>query len=42
MTFTQKVPYPNTDAMGAGRVLVIDFASPLDPSDIEADFVAAG
>lgn len=41
VTFTQKLPYPNTDAMGADRVLIIDFASAVDPSDIEADFVAA-
>lgn len=41
VTFTQKMPYPNTDAMGADRVLIIDFASAVDPSDIEADFVAA-
>ncbi len=41
VTFTQKMPYPNTDAMGADRVLIIDFASAVDPSDVEADFVAA-
>ena len=41
VTFTQKLPYPNTDAMGADRVLVIDFESAVDPSDIEADFIAA-
>lgn len=41
VTFTQKLPYPNTDAMGADRVLIIDFASAVDPSEIEADFVAA-
>jgi hypothetical protein len=41
VTFTQKMPYPNTDAMGADRVLIIDFASTVDPSDVEADFVAA-
>lgn len=41
VTFTQKMPYPNTDAMGADRVLIIDFASAVDPSEVEADFVAA-
>ena len=41
VTFTQKLPYPNTDAMGADRVLIIDFASDVDQSEIEADFVAA-
>ncbi len=41
VTFTQKMPYPNTDAMGADRVLIIDFATAVDPSDVEADFVAA-
>jgi hypothetical protein len=41
VTFTQKLPYPNTDAMGADRVLVIDFESAVDPSEIEADFIAA-
>lgn len=41
VTVTQKMPYPNTDAMGADRVLIIDFASAVDPSGVEADFVAA-
>jgi hypothetical protein len=39
--FSQKLPYPNTDAMGADRVLVIDFDHPVDAADISASFTPA-
>ncbi|MEX2183857.1 MAG: hypothetical protein WEC14_05380, partial [Chloroflexota bacterium] len=32
LTFTEKLPYPNTDAMGADRVVVVDFDAPVKAS----------
>ena len=39
LTFTQKLPYPNTDAMGGDRSLVIDVAEPVAAADVSAEFV---
>ena len=39
LTFTQKLPYPNTDAMGGDRMLVIDVATPISADDVSARFV---
>ena len=39
LTFTEQLPYPNTDAMGADRVLVIDFDAPVKAADLSATFV---
>jgi hypothetical protein len=38
---TQKLPLPNTDALGADRVVVLDFHGDVDASDVYAAFVAA-
>jgi hypothetical protein len=39
LTFTQKLPYPNTDAMGGDRILVIDVAEAVSADDVSATFV---
>ena len=39
LTFTQKQPLPNTDAMGADRVLLIDVAAAVRAEDVSARFV---
>jgi hypothetical protein len=39
LTFTQKLPYENTDAMGADRVLIIDVATAVQAEDVSARFV---
>jgi hypothetical protein len=39
LTFTQKLPYPNTDAMGGDRVLIIDVAEAISADDVSAEFV---
>ena len=41
LAFSQRLPYPNTDAMGADRVLVLDFDHAVDASDISASFSPA-
>ncbi|MGZ9160323.1 MAG: hypothetical protein ACXW4T_04070 [Candidatus Limnocylindrales bacterium] len=41
LAFSQKLPYPNTDAMGADRVLVLDFDHAVDAADISASFSPA-
>jgi hypothetical protein len=39
LTFTQKMPYENTDAMGADRVLIVDVATAVSAEDVSARFV---
>ena len=39
LTFTQKLPYENTDAMGADRVLIVDVATAVSAEDVSARFV---
>ena len=39
LTFTQQMPYENTDAMGADRVLIIDVATAVSAADVSARFV---
>jgi len=39
LTFSQKMPYENTDAMGADRVLIIDVATAVSAADVSARFV---
>lgn len=41
LAFSQKLPYPNTDAMGADRVLVLDLDHAVDASEISASFSPA-
>jgi hypothetical protein len=41
LTISQQLPLPNTDALGADRVLVIDLDGAVDAGDIYAAFVAA-
>jgi hypothetical protein len=36
--FIQAAPLPNTDGEGEDRVMVIELAEPIDPSDIEVTF----
>lgn len=38
---TQKLPLPNTDALGADRVVVLDFEGDVDADDVYAEFVAS-
>jgi hypothetical protein len=39
LTFTQTMPYENTDAMGGDRVLIIDVATAVAAEDVSARFV---
>ncbi len=41
VTLTQKMPYPNTDAMGGDRVLEIDLAQPFDADQVRTEIVTA-
>jgi hypothetical protein len=41
LAFTQPAPPANSDAIGFDRVLVLDFASPVDAADVEATFATA-
>jgi hypothetical protein len=38
LVFDQKAPYPNTDALGADRVLVLTFDGPVAAADVEVAF----
>ena len=37
----QEMPYPNTDAMGADRVVVLDFAEAVSAEQVAAEFTTA-
>jgi hypothetical protein len=39
--FGQNAPYPNTDAMGADRVLVLTFAEAVSADQVVAEFTTA-
>ena len=39
VTVTQRMPLPNTDAMGADRVLIVDVAQAVRAEDVTARFV---
>ena len=41
LTVTQKLPLPNTDALGADRVVVLDFNQDVDAGDVYASFTTA-
>jgi hypothetical protein len=41
LRFGQNMPYPNTDAMGADRVLVLTFDEPIAADDVVAEFTTA-
>ena len=41
LRFGQNMPYPNTDAMGADRVLVLTFDQPVAAEDVVAEFTTA-
>jgi hypothetical protein len=38
LVFDQKVPYADTDALGADRVLILTFDSPVDAANVEYAF----
>jgi len=38
LIFDQKAPYANTDALGADRVLVLTFDSPVDATKVDVGF----
>jgi len=40
LTIAQQLPLPNTDALGADRVVVLDFDGAVDANDVYASFVA--
>jgi hypothetical protein len=41
LRFGQNLPYPNTDAMGADRVLVLTFAEAVAADEVVAEFTTA-
>jgi hypothetical protein len=41
LRFGQNMPYPNTDAMGADRVLVLAFAEAVSADEVVAEFTTA-
>ena len=41
LTIDQRLPLPNTDALGADRVLVLDFDGAVDASNVYASFIGA-
>jgi hypothetical protein len=41
LRFGQNMPYPNTDAMGADRVLVLTFAEAVEADEVVAEFTTA-
>jgi hypothetical protein len=41
LTITQHLPLPNTDALGADRVVVLEFGQDVDAEDVYASFAAA-
>ena len=41
LRFGQDAPYPNTDAMGADRVMVFTFAEPVSADEVVVEFTTA-
>jgi hypothetical protein len=41
LTISQKLPLPNTDALGADRVVVLEFDQDVAAEDVYASFAAA-
>jgi hypothetical protein len=41
LRFGQNAPYPNTDALGADRVMVFSFAQPVSADDVVVEFTTA-
>jgi hypothetical protein len=41
LRFGQNAPYPNTDALGADRVMVFTFAQPISANDVDVEFTTA-
>jgi hypothetical protein len=41
LVVSQRLPLPNTDALGADRVVILDFEGDVDASDVYATFVAS-
>jgi hypothetical protein len=41
LAITQHLPLPNTDALGADRVVVLEFSQDVDAEDVYASFAAA-
>ena len=41
LRFGQNAPYPNTDALGADRVMVFSFVQPVSADDVSVEFTSA-
>jgi hypothetical protein len=41
LTISQRLPLPNTDALGADRVVVLEVGQDVDAADVYPSFVAA-